>query len=576
MHKNFNIAAIRHRPLSEDAHGIRPFEAVFRIRCGREDADSVTLLYGDRSSRENPVPMLEAEMTRVAQDAWFDYYEVQLCSPFERICYAFLLTKGSLSLHFYADQPQPGLSAERSYYYQLPFLHRADIAAVPGWVQDVVVYNVFVDSYATGKRMIVPNPAPHTRDGVVYEGKNGGTLRGVLENLDDIQHLGFTCLYLNPIFAAESYHKYDTVDYYHIDPVFGTDEDFRALVDACHARGMRIVIDGVFNHVGRRFFAFTDVLEKGLASRYAGWFYHLEDPVIYPARYEEYPTYTCFGYEPHMPKLDTANPEVMDYFAGVGRHWVREYGIDGWRLDVASEVNDGFWRAFRAAVKAENPDCLLIGEVWEAAEHWLDGSQFDSTMNYDFRRHCRSFFAEGAIDAAAFDGLVTQMRMRYRKQMLPAQLNLLDSHDVSRFLSLCGGDERRMKLAVLFQMTFVGMPCVFYGDEQGLTGILEDDYRRPMTWDEPSGVLYGFYRQMIALRRQESALRADAFCTIVAEGGLYAYRRAQLTIAMNNDGSRDARWPLKAGQRIIASEGYEGGTLGVYGYVITKEEGAWP
>ena len=230
---------------------------------------------------------------------------------------------------------------------------------------------------------------------------------------------------------------------------------------------MRVIIDGVFNHCGWRFFAFEDVVQKGEASRYKDWFYRLEFPVVRPEDPEAIPGYECFGYERLMPKLDTANPEVREYFCSVGEHWVREYGIDGWRLDVASEVDDSFWREFRRRVKAAKPEALLIGEVWESAGHWLDGSMFDSAMNYELRRHCRRFFAEQTEDAFAFSGRCTGMLMRYRRQLVPAQLNLLDSHDVGRFLSLCGGDVRRYRLAVLFQLCFPGIPSVFYGDELG-------------------------------------------------------------------------------------------------------------
>lgn len=225
----------------------------------------------------------------------------------------------------------------------------------------------------------------------ITHGKLGGTIRGITENLDYIRDLGFNCIYINPIFVAGEYHKYDLIDYFHIDPCFGTDEDFRNLVSTCHALGMRVIIDGVFNHVGWHFFAFEDVIEKGETSAYKDWFYGLQFPVQRPATGDEYPTYECFGYERMMPKTNTENPEVIRYFCDVGQYWVREFDIDGWRLDVASEINDAFWRAFRAAVKEAKPDCLLIGEVWESAQHWLNGDMFDSTMNYDFRKHCRRF-----------------------------------------------------------------------------------------------------------------------------------------------------------------------------------------
>lgn len=206
---------------------------------------------------------------------------------------------------------------------------------------------------------------------------------------------------------------------------------------------------------------------------------------------------------------------------------------------MASEVNDAFWENFCRAAKEVNPDAILIGEVWETARHWLDGKKFDSAMNYDFRKHCRRFFAEGSIDAYAFDCRVTHMRMRYREQTVYAQLNLLDSHDVSRFLSLCGGDERRYKLAVLFQMTFPGIPSVFYGDERGICGMLEEEYRAPMAWNKEEDDLFTFYKKAIRLRRDHAVLRQGEYRTLWAErgSGLYLYARETdsdtIMVAMN-------------------------------------------
>jgi glycosidase len=390
--------------------------------------------------------------------------------------------------------------------------------------RDDNIYNIFPDSFATSYRHISLAPTARAWNGEVTQGKLGGRIKGVTENADYLKDLGVNCIYLNPIFAAGAYHKYDTLDYYHVDPCFGTDADFAEMVGVLHGAGIRVLIDGVFNHCGWRFFAFDEVVRNGEKALYKDWFYRLEFPVLRPDTWEEIPSYECFAYERLMPKLNTANPEVRDYFCGVGQHWLKEYGIDGWRLDVASDVDDGFWRAFRKAAKAVNPDALMIGEVWESAVHWLDGSMFHSSMNYDFRKHCRDFFARGSMDAAEFDARLTNMRMRYRKNLTYAQLNLLDSHDVSRFLSLCGGDKERLKLAVLFQMCFVGIPSVYYGDEQGISGVTEDEYRRPMVW-EGDPALYEFYKRAIALRRQHAALRRGDFKTLLAEGRAFAFRR---------------------------------------------------
>ena len=289
-------------------------------------------------------------------------------------------------------------------------------------------------------------------------------------------------------------------------------------MDKCHARGIRVILDGVFNHCGAQFFAFRDVLERQERSRYASWFYRLQFPVAYPEAGER-PNYECFCYERLMPKLDTSNPEVCDYLCAVGEHWLREFDTDGWRLDVADEPNDGFWREFRRRCKSVKSDALLIGEVWGSARHWLSGDMLDSTMNYDFRNHCRHFFAEGSIDARTFAGRCSDMLMRYKRQIAAAQLNLLDSHDVSRFLNLCDGDVRRLKLAVMFMCCFPGMPCVFYGDELGVSGTDELDFRRAMPWQSGDAELLEFYRDAISLRRNHPALRHGELRFLRAEPG---------------------------------------------------------
>lgn len=572
-----NLCAVKHLPMSPDAHGIGPQLIVFRLRCARDDLRACTLYYADRACRQTPVIFSCVPMAVVAQDEWFDYYEVILQSPYKRICYYFELDDGKDVLLYYGDFFSHHRVDDRSEYYQLPFNHRADIVSLPDWAADAVVYNIFPDSFASGKRAINGQPCESNWNGQLTHGKLGGTIRGITENLDYIRDLGFNCIYINPIFVAGEYHKYDLIDYFHIDPCFGTDEDFRNLVSTCHALGMRVIIDGVFNHVGWHFFAFEDVIEKGEASAYKDWFYGLQFPVRRPATGDDYPTYECFGYERMMPKTNTENPEVLHYFCNVGQYWVREFDIDGWRLDVASEINDAFWRAFRAAVKEVKPDCLLIGEVWESAQHWLNGDMFDSTMNYDFRKHCRRFFAERVIDAAQFDGRVTNMRMRYKLPVVYCQLNLLDSHDVSRFLSLCDNDIQRMKLAVLFQMTFVGIPSVFYGDEKGIDGLLEEEYRHPMPWGTQADALEQFYRDAIRLRNENPELRKGDFRTVMAQAGsgAYCYCRSlgssSICVLLNNQ-SLGAEIPATLlDSAVLWQEGLMGRTIAPMGFAVLKQ-----
>lgn len=533
------LDAILHTPMSEYCHGLDETHIVFRLRCARGDLRQVTLYYGDTACRLTPIVFAPVPMELAGSDTLHDYWQVILDSPYPRLYYYFLLDDGAQTLLYYGDVFTDRLVDDRSQYFKLPFNHRADIARVPDWVHDAVVYNIFPDSFATSRRAVSLEPMEIDYGGQTVKGRLGGTLRGVAENADYLRELGVNCVYLNPIFAAGEYHKYDLLDYFHVDPCFGGDDAFRKLVDTLHRNGIRVIIDGVFNHCGWYFFAFEDVVRNQERSPYRDWFYQLEFPVERPQTPEEYPTYTCFAYERMMPKLNTANPQVRDYFCKVGTYWVEEFGIDGWRLDVASEVDDGFWRSFRQAVKGANPEALLIGEVWESAGHWLQGDMFDSTMNYDLRKHCELFFARETIDAAAFAGRVTQMLMRYRAQLVPAQLNLLDSHDVSRFLSACHGDTAKYKLAVLFQMTFVGMPTVFYGDELGMQGVTEEEYRSPMPWNGGDTALHAFFRRAIAMRRELLPLRRGDFRMLSAQprSGLLIYSRSagsqRVTVCLN-------------------------------------------
>lgn len=547
--------------MSEYAFALDDTHYIFRLRTGKGEAESVRFYYADRAVMTPKLQFAPLPMEKFRTDRYFDWYEIRLETRFERIAYYFELQNGMETLFYYGDCYEMAGTPTRADYFQLPFNHRADRFAAPAWTRDAVVYNIFPDSFAAGKRL-APNGAPPCR---------GGTVRGVTENLDYIASLGFNCIYLNPIFAARSYHRYDTLDYYRIDPHMGAEDDLRDLVRRAHALGIRVILDGVFNHVSSDHPFFRDVLEKGWASRYYSCFYALPETPRMPAA-GELPGYTCFSYVADMPKTNTADPFLRQYFCDIGAYWVRKFDVDGWRLDVANELDDGFLRAFRASVKAAKSDALIVGEVWENAAHYLGGDMLDSAMNYDFRRYCRRFFAEQTVDAETFDTNVSTLLLRYNENALFAQLNLLDSHDVSRFLSLCGGKTERMELAVLLQMTFPGMPCVFYGDEKGLCGESEPEYRRPMAWDA-SSPLEEVYRRMIALRKTHPALRYGSFHTELACGGVYRYSRVwngtKITVAMNLGAE-----PVKAEKRgtLLLKKGENRDIIGAWEYEVWEEQ----
>lgn len=564
-----NLSAVFHRPLSEYAHAVDENTYVFRLRTARDDLESVRFFFADRADMSPKLTFQSLPMPKVRSDKLYDWYELTLHTPFLRIAYYFGLDDGAQVKYYIGDCFEDSDDQERSDYFQLPFNLHADRLEIPDWVNDAVVYNIFPDSFADGKRHMADQSGTADWLGNECRSLHGGTINGIRENLDYIRELGCNCIYLNPIFVASSYHKYDTLDYFHVDPTRGTDEDFRLLVQEAHDMGIRVIIDGVFNHIFWRHPFFQDVLEKGKASPYYDWFYGLPEHPSYPGLGGE-ADYLCFAYVPEMPKTNTANPAVRDYFCKVGAHWVRDYDVDGWRLDVANEVDDAFLRAFRDAVKREKPDALVIGEVWENAFHYFNGNMLDSAMNYDFRRFCKQFMALRRIDAGEFDLRVSDLIMRCKKQGLPAQLNLLDSHDVSRFLTVCNGDRDRMELAIVFQMSFVGMPSIFYGDEKGLMGQSEPEYRQAMDFDREDA-LEDVYRCLIRLRQEQPALRRGEFHTGKAEGSLYCYERTfdgqTVRITMN---AGAGALPVKAAGKPLLQKSYEHGLLGENGYLIER------
>lgn len=558
-----NPSTIYHRPLSEFAFALDETHYVFRLRTGRGETEACKFYYADRAAMAPELDFLCLPMPKVRQDRYFDWYELRLETDFDRIAYYFELSGGGETLCYYGDCYEMVGTPTRADYFQFPFNHRADRLSVPEWARDAIVYNIFPDSFADGKRAL--------SGGREAFPALGGSLRGITENLDYIASMGFNCIYLNPIFAAESYHRYDTLDYYEIDPHMGTKEDLRTLVSRAHTLGIRVILDGVFNHISSSHFLFRDVLEKGRESQYFSCFYRLPETPRLPVP-GEMPSYTCFSYVPNMPKTNTADPWLRRYFCEVGTYWIREFSVDGWRLDVANELDDGFLRAFRTAVKEAKPDALIVGEVWENAAHYLNGDMLDSAMNYDFRRYCRRFFAEDSVSAEIFDANISALLFRYRENALFAQLNLLDSHDVSRFFSLCGEDTARMELSIVLQMTFPGMPCVFYGDEKGLAGIQEWEYRQAMAWDK-SHPLEDVYRKLIALRKAHPALRYGSFRTELAAGKVYRYSRLwdgrKVTVTMNL-GSTPLPVPEKG--TLLLKKGEKRAIIQAWEYEVREEE----
>ena len=497
----------------------------------------------------------------------------------------------------------------------------------PDWVRDAVFYQIFPDRFASSQRVPKPGALERWDAPPTSHGFKGGDLLGIAEHLDELRELGITALYLTPVFASASNHRYHTFDYELVDPLLGGDAALRELLDAAHARGMRVIIDGVFNHASRGFWPFHHVLENGVNSPYRDWFYldagvltgargliaypgtrEAEEihrihsgvgPSVQEAAMASHPPESAsadhheaaeaverapfrsaservFGYQawwdlPALPKLNHSNPAVCEYIYGVAERWLR-FGIDGWRLDVPEEIGEpGFWEEFRRRCTAVKPDAYLVGEIWHPAPAWLAGGRFHGVMNYPLAEAILSFVGAGRLDDALvaktheyarnvrpidgpeFGRQLTMVMATYSPEVTSLQLNLLDSHDTPRFISLAGGDATSLRLAALIQMTLPGAPCIYYGDELGVEGREDPDCRRAYPWDpaRQDRAMRDFYAGLIALRHAEPVVRHGRFELLGAEGSAVAYgllgadRFDRSIIVAVNAGDRPARLELE-------------------------------
>ena len=500
-----NLEAIYHRPKQNWSYAYDLFTIHLRIRTKKKDIDAVCAIAGDKYAWDTTA--IQVPMRLFASDEMFDYWEAAVKPPYRRLRYAFQLEKGNKKLWMTENGFVKKLPSEPSAFFDFPFINPIDVFQPPAWVKDAIFYQIFPERFANGDASLDPEGVEPWGGKPTPYNFFGGDIQGVLEHLDYLSALGINAIYFTPLFEATTNHKYDTQDYMKVDPHFGTNEQLKAFIEACHSRGIRVLLDAVFNHAGATFQPFLDVQEKGADSAYAGWF-HVRD---WPLRVEDgIPTYDTFAFEPIMPKLNTEHPAVKQYLLQAARYWVEEIGIDGWRLDVANEVDHHFWREFRQTVKEVNPEAYILGEIWHDSMMWLEGDQFDAVMNYPFTNALLNYAAYGNIDGLAFANAIGTQLANYPQQVGEVAFNLLDSHDTPRLLTLCDGDERRMKLAALFQFTYPGAPCIYYGDEIGMSGGGDPDCRQCMVWDEAgqNSELFYFYQTLIELRKQHPSLRS--------------------------------------------------------------------
>ena len=588
-----------------------PYDRVrLRLRCARENLDSVILVFNDE----------RIEMEKLYNDRLFDYYETFVQLGTEQVFYYFEIHCGQMTCYY----NNVGLCNSVEEYYNFtmtPGFH------TPDWAKGAVFYQIYVDRFYNGDRS---NDVEDDEYFYIGEGTSkvtdwnkypaamgvrefyGGDIAGVMQKLDYLQELGVEVLYLNPIFVSPSNHKYDIQDYDYVDPHFGrivkdegevlqrdengnlkadptypnksasryicrvTDKEnleasnqlFAEFVEEVHRRGMKVILDGVFNHCG----SFNKWLDRECIYENAPGY----EKGAYVAEDSPYNTFFKFRerqwpYNPHydgwwghdtLPKLNyEESPSLFDYIMHVGRKWVSPpYNVDGWRLDVAAdlgqsgEYNHYFWKEFRRNVKEANPDALILAEHYGDPTEWLKGDEWDTVMNYDafmepltwfltgVEKHSDEYRQDQLGNPDSFFGSMRHFMTRFHTQSLLVAMNELSNHDHSRFLTRTnrkvgrtaylgpeaageGIDKSIMRLAVMIQMTWPGAPTIYYGDEAGLCGWTDPDNRRAYPWGSEDQELIDFHKEIIRIHKDYQALKTGSILFLHGQYSFISYGR---------------------------------------------------
>ncbi|MCF7918833.1 MAG: alpha-glucosidase C-terminal domain-containing protein [Candidatus Cloacimonetes bacterium] len=607
----------------ETINPLNPGLIELKTRVHNNDVEHVSVWIDD----------LVLEMKLVAVDNSFSYFQYmyELSKAQGEFDYTFMIEDGGKIWYMTNSGYSTGAS-DRFHYSP----ETVEAFYTPDWVKDGIVYQIFPERFANGDKAndpdfkewyyegvnIPPKPeellpkyrpyyhlikdwydisgltkspyhAPN-QDGYQpeYNSYYGGDIAGIQQNLDYLSDLGITIIYFNPLFQAKSNHKYDAADYMKLDPHFGTNEEFRAFVADCHARGIKIIIDCAFNHTGETFWAFQDGVKKGKESEYWDWYEWKKWPLpdTNSPGYKPSDYYECWWGFGEMPNLNydltLSNPEenslknmadadpnmpVVNHVLDVVDFWIGDMDLDGFRLDVPNEVPFWFWKLFRERVKANKEDAWLCGEIWSNAVDWVNNDVFDSVMNYAyFKDPVQRFFNMRQCSAATFDRDLKPGLLTYPTQSAQTMMNLIDSHDTFRYLETAKGDVSTLKLAAFFEMTYVGAPHIWYGDEIAMMGKHDPDCRRPFNWkykDNPKAVdLLDYYKKIIAIRKENDALRRGSFKTLLTDGMVYAYQREfkndKIVMLINNEASEKMiELPLDTGMRsvndLITGEQYQ-------------------
>lgn len=515
--------AVYHRTSDNYCYSISEDDLIINLKTGY-DVKKVFINYGDPFSTgilgsNNEWNGNREEICynkRLKHQLW---WTTTLKPEFKRCRYYFeLITENETWYYFengFLSSKQMHLEGKMLQCFTFPWMNSSDINITPDWVNNMIWYQIFPERFYNGDPTISPKYVkPWHKGSVKNEDFYGGDLQGIIDKLDYLEALGITGIYLTPIFEANSTHKYDTTNYLKIDQHFGDENVFRNLVNKAHEKGIRIMLDGVFNHSGDKFEPWLDVLDKGPESKYFNWFMINKWPFNENSKDTRDGSFYSFAFAKNMPKLNTNNKEVIDYFINVCEYWVKNFNIDGLRLDVANEISHKFCKVLREKMKAIKPDFYILGEIWHDSISWLKGDEFDAVMNYPLTSSIADFWIDESLTKEDFEYTINRCYTMYMQQNNDVLFNLLDSHDTERLISRVKDlNVFYQQLAVLFTMP--GSPCIFYGTEIALEGKHDPDCRRCMPWDEIETGKYdnkiSIIKNLIKLRKEEQLFRSRNF-----------------------------------------------------------------
>lgn len=487
------ISALNHECESNYSYPIKEKIVKIILKTKKDDdIKNIYLLYNSKYLFKKERYLVEIK--NKISTKYNDYYYIYLKVEDVRIGYIFKIIDNDNNFYYYSEN---NILINEEYdfdksdfdYFQLPYINKIDIVKVNKKFNNRIFYQIFVDRFFDGEKeegKVINdkiNIIWGDNDKILRDTFAGGNLKGIIKKLDYLKdELGISAIYLTPIFESYSNHKYETYDYYKIAKDFGDETTFKELITEAHKRDILIILDGVFNHVAYYSPIFKDVIEKGKKSKYYSWFIiHNNDDQIDL----ENVNYETFGFAKYMPKLNLSNKEVEEYVINICKYYLKNYKVDGYRMDVADEIAHTFFKKLRFELKKEDENVFLINENWHNAHLSLDdGSEFDSVMNYPFTSALIDLLGYKRIDEVEFIYRINELLVRYKDASLHNALNLVSSHDKARFINDCKMNENLALIGYSLLFLYIGIPMIYYGDEIGLDGNNDPDCRKMFIWDK--------------------------------------------------------------------------------------------